>query len=229
MRIWTAISIAALAAVVAAFSIHAKYGLNLLLTFVNGEASLGFWRLHGFASPTAFCMAAACSSYDTFSYFPLFSWMRRANPKRISSSWIRKLHGVLRWLDNRYVPKPVGTLDTAAARRSARYYRPLFFFGLYPGCIPVGVNYALNFKLDEWRAYRSLLAGNLLKMASFALLGLFFPAEPKLLWSLIGITVFFLATAHLLKRRVERMLFAATEGKPKRETAPCFAAKPEES
>jgi len=194
-KIWKVATIAMLTAVAIAFSIRPRYGWYVILSCTNAELFIGAWRKAGASYAQALAIAGICSNYDLLSYFVLFGWLRSVRREEIRIPWRSKLYGALRRIGKALghfcVPEPRNGPDTRW------HYLPLPLYGAWPGCIVIGANYSLNFKLRQGRAFLLMVAGNFfVKMVFFAWITV--SISPYLA---IGVLIVF---SHLMKRMIER-------------------------
>ncbi len=208
-RLWLVVFFAAIVSIVAAFCVRITYGFTLLGSFINGEGSIGFLMRQGFGFEAALGIAIGCSNFDTSGWFLLFSWLRTVNPETIEHRWRSNLYLGLRWFGRKlghvYVPDPARAgIDFRRQSPNRRCYRFLWLFGIYPGLIQVGVNFALNFKLKPLRAFLTLASANVVKMVFFAVLNF----ELGVRMNPILPVLLFLVAAHRFKNRVERKIAA---------------------
>jgi hypothetical protein len=163
-------------------------GRALFFTFVNGESMVGFWVRHGATLFVGTTIGITCSTYDIFTWFCLFRWLRAIYPavqpvyeriygeemiiRNATTPWLAKAHRIGERIYYFLVPQPDRVYLRDSGVRTYHHYLLLLYFGVSPGGMWTGVCYVLAFRLNSLLAFLILASANACKISLFGYLAI---------------------------------------------------------
>ncbi len=160
-----------------------RYAFDLIRSFLNGETAIGFWMKHGLSLRQAVAMVTICSTYDLFTWFYLFGFIKGVHGRveswrsgffrnniAVAKEKSRSASKFLSLAEKVYlfcVPHPEKICEHGPEKNAVgnpRYYLPLVFYGYCPAYIWTGIGYSMSFRLNTVAAFIVLAAANAMKM-----------------------------------------------------------------